>query len=196
MNLIGRGWQYSVYSIGNGRVLKKYNNRAQAYLEMLRSTNIFFKKKKKIENYYRACKRTALGSLMKVKMTNIDKKYFGNPTFVNDLDYEQDLIIPISDYFKQHTLVENMKIVDSFILFNKFLLEQKLIDKSFQICNNFGLNKDGEIVLSDIGELYSDEFSINKRLRDRVWSNPYVLRSIPQELRDYFVLEMDKAFAK
>jgi tRNA1(Val) A37 N6-methylase TrmN6 len=74
-------------------------------------------------------------------------------------------------------------------------VENNLIDKSFNIGANFGLNKQGEIVLSDIGELWSNPENIKKQIEKRVWSYDYILRYLPSEkLREYFISKMDQIF--
>ena len=111
MKFIGRGWQYTVYDIGNCRVLKIYNTRLQGYLIMLRQCFPYVGYPIwKIPSYYRGCKKTAFDSIKKIKDTKIPLSYFGNPTILNDYDYEQDKVVPLSIYFKKLNLEEGRQV--------------------------------------------------------------------------------------
>jgi hypothetical protein len=74
-------------------------------------------------------------------------------------------------------------------------LERGVIDKSFNITKNYGLNEKDEIVLIDIGELFDDPERIKQQCIDRAWDKDYVAGCIENEdARKYFVQEMDKNF--
>jgi hypothetical protein len=76
---------------------------------------------------------------------------------------------------------------------NKKLLDSGIADKSFNLAKNFGINSNGEIILIDIGELLSGE-GLNNKIKLRPWSEKYVVSCIPEDIRDYFLNEMDKNF--
>lgn len=193
MKKIGRGWQYTVYDIGNNRVLKRWNNRSVAYLEMLRSCFPYVKNPIwKFPYYYKASISTATNSLRRLKNVKVEQKFFGNPSYTNNnLDYEQDKLLPVSIYFENNLIEENRLIIDKFVEFNKILIENRCIDKSFNIGKNFSLDKDNEIVLTDIGELYFTTESIQKQIDKKAWSAYYVLKTIPKNLREYFLYKME-----
>lgn len=196
MKKIGRGWQYTTYDLGNGRVLKKYNSKFIGYVHIFLECFPFNKEPIwKIPRYYRGCKNTALDSIRKISISSIIPEWMmGNPKILNSLDYEQDKLIPIHDYFKNCDLEKGKKVIDLFIEFNKILVENSLIDKSFNVGKNFALDKDGRVVLMDLGELYSSPVSIQKQIKNRAWAKEYVLKPIPKNLRSYFVEKMDIAF--
>lgn len=193
MNKLGRGWQYTAYDLGNGRVLKRRNTRIEAYAVMFKST-LPFPPIWKFPKFYRSAQREAISSLRKVQETSLDKKLFANPTFLPDeVNYEQDKVLSLQDYFKYCSFEEGKKAIDKFIGFTKFLLEQRYIDKSFAIGKNFGLDKDGEVVMFDIGEIWSSPENIQKQIKNRVWTYNYVVKVFPnKELKEYFIKEMDK----
>ncbi len=195
MKFIGRGWQYTVYDIGNGRVLKKYNTRLQAYLIMFRQNFPYISYPIwKFADYHKGCRKTALGSIKKIKETKLNPALFGNPKILNELDYEQDKVTPLHVYFKELSLEEGKGVIDKFITFNLFLLQNRLIDKSFLIGKNYGIDSRGEIILIDIGELYSADESIKRQIGLKPWDHEYVTSSIPNRFRQYFVSEMNKHF--
>jgi len=197
MDKLGRGWQYTAYDLGNGRVLKRRNTKLQAYRVMFKSL-LPFPPIWKFPKFYRAAQSEAVGSLKKVQQTSLPKELFGNPTFsANGIDYEQDKVLPLQDFFKQCNLEEGKQAINKFVEFNKLLLAHNFIDKSFAIGKNFGFNEREEIAMCDIGEIWSSPENIQKQIINRVWTYNYVVKVFPnQELKDYFIREMDKAFLK
>ncbi len=110
------------------------------------------------------------------------------------LDYEQDKLIPLHVYFKKLTVDEGRKTIDKFVDLNKILVVNRLIDKSFNIAKNFAIDSHGNIVLIDIGELYSSDEGIRKQIEGKAWQAKYVTSALPSLFREYFVQEMDKNF--
>ena len=194
MKVLGRGWQYTVYDLGNGRVLKKYNSLLTAYMIMLRDCFPYVRDPIwKLPSYYCGCRETALSSIKKISDNSLEVWMLANPKVLNDFDYEQDRVIPIHDYFQQASSEDGEKIIDSFVDFNKLLVANLLIDKSFNITKNFGIDKLGRVVLIDLGELYSSKAGIEQQIKKRIWHSLYVIKPIPTKLRPYFLAKMDDA---
>lgn len=195
MKFIGRGWQYTVYDAGNERVLKRYNTKLQAYSIMLRQCFPYIRNPLwKIPGYHRGCRNTAIDSLRKIRDTRLDLSIFGNPKILGELDYEQDKVIPLQEYFEGLNIEEGKHLIGEFIKFNDMLVKNRLIDKSFLIGKNYGMNADGDIILTDIGELFSDEARIRDQIAKKPWDIAYVTSTIPKRFREYFVQEMNKHF--
>jgi hypothetical protein len=192
MKFLGRGWQYTVYDIGNGRVLKKWNSKSIAYFVMLKDCFPYIKSPIwKFPKNYSYSVSTAQDSMRKLKESNLDKKIFGNPKYLSEMDYEQDILQPIDIYLKKISLDKGKEVINKFIEFNKLLIQNSCIDKSFNIGKNFALDKENNIVLSDIGELYFSRESIKKQITKKAWKVHYVLKHIPKELRTYFIEKME-----
>ncbi len=195
MKFIGRGWQYTVYDIGNNRVLKKYNTRLQAYFIMLRENFPYIEYPLwKFPKDYNRCRNMALDSINKIKETKIDLAFFGHPRILNELDYEQDKVTPLHIYFIGLTKSEGEHVIDEFVKFNQMLIENRLIDKSFLVGKNYAIDSTGKIILIDIGELYSNVESIKKQIELKPWDIDYVTSTIPAQFREYFIQEMNKGF--
>lgn len=195
MKVLKRGWQYSVYDLENGRVLKKYNNFFVAYFVMLKDSFLQFAPP--VVNFfklYRNSKMQASRSLAFISNSALDKALFGHPTILDEFTYEQIYVEPLSHYLKRVSLEEGEKVIDAFISFNKQLVEHAVIEKNFSIANNFGISKEGDIVLMDLGELETTKEGVQSRIEKRAWSTPDVLAGIPVKLRKYFVQKMDEAF--
>src|SRR3989338_523644 len=196
MKKIGEGWQYGVYDLENGRVLKKFHSFIKSYWVIL--TTIFpFRDDPMvmIPDFSRSMKRKALVSFEILKRRQIPPAWIGNPKFLNELDFEQDKVRPLHDVFSTCDVDTAKRTIDKFVEFNKRLLEMGVIDKSFNITKNFGLDENNEIVLLDIGELFDDPTRIRKQLQDRAWAKKYVANCIGnEETRNYFVRQMDANF--
>jgi len=195
MKLLGRGWQYSTYDLGNGRVLKKYNSVPTGYWHVFKTCFPFNNDRVwKIPEFYRGCKETALDSIKKLPNVPLESWMMGNPKVLNALDYEQDKLLPLHDHFEIVDSEVGKRTIDAFVQFNRLLVNNSIIDKSFNITKNFALDAQGRVVLMDIGEVYTSSVSIDKQIRERVWTAYYTVDPLPVPLRDYFVESMDREF--
>lgn len=191
---LGRGWQYTVYDLGNGKVYKRWNTRLEAYKIMFVACfpyirNPFWK----FSEYYQASINTAKNSIRSLFAHSIGKEYFGNPKILdNGFDYEQDKLLPIDNYLAKVSQEEGKELINKFVEFTKFLIANRIIDKSFNIGKNFALDKANNIVVSDIGELYFTPELIQKQIEKKAWRAPYVLSPIPKKLRGYFIDRMEE----
>jgi len=197
MKRIGSGWQYTVYDLGNGRVLKKFNHPLKTLLIFL--WDAFPYRRHPIwvgPQYVRSMKRNAERSKKWFEENLSNRELFGNPIFLDDLGYEQDKVIILKDHLKLVDEDEGRQVIDDFVSFNKTLLSIGVIDKSFRIGNNFGMTENGNIVMVDLGELFSGKDTIKKRISKRPWSYSYVVNEVPKNLRKYFLERMDNTFLK
>jgi len=197
MKKIGEGWQYGVYDLGNGRVLKRFHSPVKSYWVTLKSVFPFRDDPlSSVPSFVKSAKRKALASFETLKKIQIPSAWLGNPKFLDGLDYEQDKATPLHDIFEKSDTATIKIIIDKFIIFNKQLLENGIIDKSFNITRNFGLDEDGNIILIDIGELFDSPERIKKQFADRAWDKKYVAGEIKnKEAREYFIQRMDENFS-
>lgn len=193
MNYIGRGWQYTAYDLGNGRVLKRFNTRWQAYLLMLRESFPYTEFPLwKFEKQYKERRGIAKESLAIIAATDLDRSFFGSPIQLNETDYEQDKVEPLSEYLAKISPEEGRHRIDEFVAFTQMLIGHRIIDRSFLIGKNYGVNRKGAIMLLDIGELYTDADRIKERIAVRPWDHPYVTDTLPVPLRGYFIEKMNE----
>ncbi|MCB9806144.1 hypothetical protein H6775_03225 [Candidatus Nomurabacteria bacterium] len=188
----GQGWQHTTYDLGNGRVYKKFNSRTKRFLTIFK--DLFFsndKSKWKIFDYVIWMEKVAKQSFDIYKNLDLDKKYFANAEIKDGLNYEQDKLIPLGDYFKTHTEEEGRFVIDEFVDFNKFLISENICDKSFNITKNFGIYEDGTIALIDIGELYIGDM-VKRQINLKIWQKHYVLNFLPLNLQSYFLEKMEE----
>jgi hypothetical protein len=148
-----------------------------------------------VPSFSKSAKKKALASLKIIKKNIIPASWLGNPKFLNNLNYEQDKAQPLHDIFENSDTEAIKTIIDEFIVFNKCLLEKGVIDKSFNITKNYGLNEEGKIILIDIGELFDNPERIKKQIADRAWDKNYVAGCIRDaDARKYFIKKMDENF--
>lgn len=193
MKKIGQGWQYTVYDIGNKRVRKVFNTKIQAYAKFFCES--FPYTDFPIWNFSRTREEMygkAKISIAWINGTSLDLVFFGNPKILNETDYEQDFVIPLEQYLKTISIEDGKKIIDEFISLNKFLISNNVVDKSFLIGRNYGIDKNKKVILIDIGELYTEKEKIQRQIHIQPWDHPYVTSTIPPQLRQYFVDEMNK----
>lgn len=197
MKLIGKGWQYSVYDIGNGRVLKKSNSTIGAFFIMLYDSFPYIHHPLwDMPRLRREAKDAALSSISNIKNKKLDAWMLANPIVNDDLSYEQDMVIPLRAQLERSSEEEGKKIIDDFVDFSVRLVKQSCIDKRFDIGNNFGIDANGRIVLIDLGELCCDIESVENQIQLRAWDSCSVLSGVPRRFRSYFVKAMDETFNK
>jgi hypothetical protein len=196
MKKLGEGWQYGIYDLGNGRVFKKFHSLPKSYWVILKNTFPFQNDPiGKVPSYSRSVKRKAIESFNVLKRHDIPRTWIGNPKFLTGLDFEQDKCEPLHEAFEKSDTAGIKKLIDRFIDFNKDLFKRGVIDKGFNITKNYGLSKDGAMILTDIGELFDDPQRIRQQLKDRAWDKPYVAGCIKnKEAREYFIARMDEEF--
>ena len=193
---IGEGWQYTTYDLENGRVLKKFHSIFKLYWVILKDIFPFQEDSLfKIVGFARASKRKAIASFKILKKNNIPLAWIGNPKFLDNLDYEQDKVKPLHNVFAESNTVTIKSIIDQFIILNKQLLQKGIIDKSFNITKNYGIDKNDKLILIDIGELFDSLESIRNQIMRRAWDKHYVAGCIKdKEAREHFIKKMDENF--
>lgn len=196
MKVLGRGWQYTTYDLGNGRVLKRYNSAFVACILIFLNSLYWWKPAPwKLLAYHRDCKSKAHDSMIFVQRNVLESWMIGNPKVLNDLDYEQDKLTPLHKVIRGISTEKGKELIDAFVAFNAELLRRGVIDKSFNITKNFGLDAKDRVVLMDLGELFTAQEAIQKQIRERKWATPYVAQVMRnRELRDYYVAQMDRHF--
>ncbi len=196
-NNIGKGWQYTVYDLGNDRVYKSFNSYQDSFKIILRDWWFAFWK---VLILVKEMKNNATKSLNFLDQFLIQHPMqavlFGNLKRIGELDIEQDKVIPLKIYLKNCSAEESKIIIDKFVELCRLFFKYGFMDKSLKVGENFGIDKNGQIILMDIGEIWFDEKSVERQIKNRVWTSWWWMRCIPRSLRKYYVQEMDKVFLK
>lgn len=129
----------------------------------------------------------------------LDKNYVDNAllenfTRIDELDFGQDRVISLKEYFETHSIDESKNIIDDFVKLSQNFLRQGFIDKAMKIGKNFGINDQGRVILIDIGEIWFKKDEVQKRIRIRTWAVAGNCEEVPFALKKYYLQEMDKIF--
>jgi len=189
--ILGQGWQYTVYDLGNGRVYKRFNSVWQMFPVIWKERKQVFWR---IPWYVKEMKNNAIKSFDYLDNINIDKKLLGDFERRQGLDYEQDKALSIKEYLKDVSEDETRRVVDKFIGLVKIFWEIGFIDKAMKVGKNFGVNKNGEVVLIDLGEIWYKDESIKQRLKKRIWAGRDNMDGLPEKVRPYYIKKMDEIF--
>ena len=175
MNYIDEGFYYKVYDLDNGRVLKKIQPffysfkkvfrhcRERSHMTLLSSIKMA---SKVVPREHKALEK------MKDKMKTLPSHIFGDPIFIgSSLNYTQDKVITLTDYFEKHTDSESKKIIDLYVNLQEKLWSMGIHDKVFKFQTNYGVTSTGEVAFIDFGEcLFSKEEALESAL-SRKWLN-------------------------
>ncbi|MES2437260.1 MAG: hypothetical protein V4519_04600 [Patescibacteria group bacterium] len=193
MKFIGQGWEYKVYDLGNGRVLK----REQTYLSQLYYIGwvckLYFKAFKQIRST-RSAGKSAYDQFKTIK-DKVDLTKFGNPDFTNQqgINYTQDKVFVFEDYFPKHSLEENKKLIDSYIDLLLYMWQFGFSDVVFNLTRNNGVRENGQVIQIDFGgELSYDYEKILNYVKTKRWLEKYSYTHVLKgEIKDYFAQQME-----
>ncbi|MEK7194603.1 MAG: hypothetical protein AAB660_02870 [Patescibacteria group bacterium] len=187
MKKIGQGLQYKVFDLGNGRVLKKCISRSEARLKLiswgeLRPTVI----ERDIENVFEL-RKDSIGRIFE-KLGTINAEIIGNPEIFTDLGYKQDKVIPLGEYFSNHSVAENELVIDKYVenIFETW--KYGFSDIIFNFTINNGVDSKGNVILIDLGELSFNKDEVAKCVVDQKWLKQHSCTTLHnEELKSYFI---------
>lgn len=194
MRKIGQGLSYTVYEISNNRVMKKPTFNFYKFSKLLYWSvrhRINFSLVKKLRPIISSGKMSI--NILRDNIENIDLDIIGNPIFCDSLEYSQDKVIILKDYFKLHTFEENKKIIDLYVenIFQTWTCGFSDVDFNFAM--NSGVNDSNCVVLADINGLSFSKKEIFDIVVSRVWLKKHsylVLKDL--DLKKYFKVQMEK----
>jgi hypothetical protein len=204
MKLIARGWQYSVYDLGNGRVRKCFHSYLGAAFIMtidiavdsFRHRRHLFREIPSILSEMRKLAEHSFRGIS--EHPEIDKTIFGNPMFLpHEYDYEQDKVRTFKVHFSnQRSRDDKRRLLSDLVRFCIQLYTYGAVEKGFNIGGNFGVDMDGKIMIIDLGELVFDPDIIQRQISGRVWRDAGTTDFIEDdETRDYYFEELEKNFS-
>ncbi len=178
-----RGFTYTVYDLGNGRVLKKEKPFLLQYL-LHRSHG--HTKEYVLRHFAQARLLASVCS---------DKELLGNPEFTGKRSYTQDVVTVIDSYFSSHTLEENKAIVDGFIQCVFDTWKSGFSDIIFNFTRNNGVTSGGRVILIDFNEVTFRKGDVRALMESERWLHCYsYTRDLPDgALKAYYAEAMAKA---
>ncbi len=194
MQKIGEGFYYQVYDLGNGRVLKKVNSHSVMLKKLLLWYGVTPWKKVRqvfVYPYTFYCIRQSLKLSARIARYNPD--ITGNPVFGPRYEYEQDKAEILEEYFEKHSLDQNKRIFDQFILLLKHLWTQAFADTVYNCTINNGISiKTGQLIYIDFNECTTRKERIINDIKSQKWcTQSSLLHMPPGELKDYILEKME-----
>lgn len=199
MKLISSGYQYDVFDLGNGSVLKKEVGPIYRLKKMFAG----FRQ----EGHGRiASLRKAVASnaesvhitlAIKNRLTPELSALLGNPRFKEGISYEQDKLTMVEDYLAAHSLEENKALVDKYIDLRQKLWRHGIHDYVFKFKGNHAVTRNGEVALIDFNEVHLTKERALESLRGKKWLTLPQYRKWPEgELKDYYTRAMERAMTE
>lgn len=124
---------------------------------------------------------------------------FTNPVIYKDLSYRQDRVTVMGAALRQATPARARQYIDEYIDLLLFHVGYGIADPVLQMGTNYGVNKDDQVVLIDIGELVFDKATAVTAARTKAWRKAdtyyspfafYTKNIIPVSLKPYYRRQM------
>lgn len=112
---------------------------------------------------------------------------FANPVIERDLNYRQDKVTVMGTALHQASRAQGRKYIDEYIDLLLFHASYGLVDPILQMGTNYGVDKDGKVVLIDIGELTFDKETAMTAARTKAWRKADTYYS-PSRLHNKFII--------
>jgi hypothetical protein len=185
---IGRGQQYRVIDLGNGRVRKLELRPLLRYQRiMLHSATYRFRPLAAFQEMHRGI-RHARDSVAQLKrrLPLLPRELLGNPLFLNGTDYEQDAVLVLGSYLASHREDENRLMLTRYAELIQRLWEFGIADAVFNFTINAGVSRD-QVIQIDLGEFIFDKEEVKKQIRERKWERQWSFASFPEgELKNHY----------
>jgi hypothetical protein len=191
MKKIGEGYYYNVFEVNTNVVIKTIKNKFNIFIF------VFFANKFNVSNTIKEY-RTVLASIPKLKnvyirvLTQIsDKSVIGNPVFINDTNYKQDMVKELRNinYLDNQFLV---KVVTDYSNLLKKLWSYGISDSVFNFSINCGYDKNNKLILIDFNEMTFSKNEVSQQIKDKVWLQRASYLRLTKEKQHIFSEIMNK----
>lgn len=195
MKYIGEGYYYRVYEFDRNRVFKKLQpywfSFRKIYSLIRERKNASFIKSIIIAHKSSIGDRKTL-SIMKKRLSNSLLPLFANPSFVgNTLNYTQDKVVIMEDFFSKNNLEQNKKAIDGYIEFQKKLWSYGMHDTTYKLQTNYGIDARGSVACIDFGEfVFTKEKALESILKQKWLSRQSYKNWKDSELKNYYTEKM------
>lgn len=178
-----RGYIYTVYDLGNGRVLKKEKPKLLQYCLHLMHWHMPWHVEQN-----NALSRRLTGSLA-------DLAVLGNPKWLSKHAYTQDKVTILEHYFTQRSFSESTRAIDAYIQCVFDTWKNGFSDVIFNFSHNNGIQPDGTVILLDFNEIVVEKEAVAERIRSKRWLRTDSLNKHVKDeaIKAYFREAMEKA---
>jgi hypothetical protein len=187
--IIGQGSQYKVLDTGRGRVKKipqSVKKARQLFAKWYRTDT---DDKRVIEGADHVLHDRETSAAIVRHLTHYYgdiKHVLGNPRFDNDGSYKQDKITSMEDVLASVESGEAMKLIDNYFALVQTLWMYGIHDKISNFQTSCGLDRHGNVMLADFGEITNDKETAARLLADENWRNADDYQRLPDDLRHYY----------
>ncbi len=188
MKKIGQGLQFNVYSKEN-KVIKKPTSKFQIMFKLIKWSPILLFKPFKLRNEINKSILIRKKSITNIQKLKINLKLLGNPIFKKDR-IEQDKVEVLGSYLKKD-FIESKIWIDKFIKLIFECWKDGFSEKVFNLTINNGINKNGEVILIDFGELTFEKKDVEKAIKIKRWEKSWSFNwDIKKEVKTYYQEQM------
>ncbi len=104
-------------------------------------------------------------------------KFFGIIQF-NEDHIIQERLVTLGDYFEQHTLQENKRVIVQCFEFMREMWRHGFFESTFNFTINYGLTQSEEVKLVDVGECCFEKELLIRYVEDRLWQKQWSFTSL------------------
>lgn len=191
MKILGRGFEFCVYEYDKNTVIKIPTSSIQIFKKLLiwEFKLLFFPRKllKRINQI----KYMRWRSISIIRKSEIDKKYFGNfKEYQNYIIQDKGKVLK---YYLNQSENASKKYIKEYINLLLKQWEHGISDNVFNITINNIVNKKGEVVFCDLGEILTEKEKIIELIKRKKWLNQYSYRfHMNKKTKKIFKEDMDK----
>ena len=191
LKFLGRGFEFCVYQYDKNRVIKTPTSPIQIFRKLLVWEPKLLLSPKKLFWRLSQIKQMRWKSIEVIKRSNIDKKYFGN--FKHHKDYIIQDRGEILKYYLNQDKNSSKKYIKKYINLLFKLWEYGISDNVFNITINNIVNKNGEVIFCDLGEILTEKEKVKELIKKKKWLKQYSYRfHMNRETKQIFKEEMDR----
>jgi hypothetical protein len=188
---IGLGVQYSVYGYGPDRVLKIPNSPTQTK-RVIRGWKTGPKSSQALEAYLSLLIEDRALSVEFVDSRPELSSMTGNPVFDAE-SYTQDKAIPLQELFASDDAPKVERALDDYFALTYQQWRFGFADKAYNFASGYGINKKGELIMMDFGEITTDIKVAARDVESRVWLHRRsYLELLPDKYKPYFKQRSDE----
>ena len=202
MKYIGEGYYYRVYEFDNNRVYKELQSYwfsfKKIYLLTRDKTGSSIIKSAIIAHKSAVGERKLLSVVKERQFFGALLSLFANPSFVGKtLNYTQDKVIIMEDFFSKSGLEQNKKAIDGYIEFQKKLWSYGMLDATYKLQTNYGIDARGGVVCIDFGEfVFTKEKALASILKKKWLSRQSYKNWKDLELKNYYTERISDAMTE
>lgn len=196
MKYIGEGYYYRVYEFDENKVFKELQSYWFSFRKIYSltrgKTGHSFIKSIIIAHKSAVGDRKLLSAMKEKQFFGAPISLFANPYFVgNTLNYTQDKVVVMEDFFSKSSLDQNKKAIDGYMEFQKKLWLYGLHDTTYKLQTNYGTDANGNVVCVDFGEfVFTKEKAFESILKKKWLSRQSYKNWKDLELKNYYTERM------